>query len=363
MHDKNKKKGQLINELKEMRNRVVELEKEKAVWNQYMKTIRAIEANYRLLLSAQSDAIVIVDVRTQQIVDANDSVFKLDGYSREEFLQLKAIDLSAEREKSIKHIKKVARGRPGVVSPGPTQRLHKKKDGRIFPVEISSGVFALQDRKMICAIFHYMTKKKQAEEALRESEAVFRTIAEAAPAAIFILQGEKYVYVNPGWEAATGYGKKESFFMNPWDVIHPSMREGVKKRAAARMKGKKSTLRSEIEIITKNGESKIFDHSYSIIKYHGEPAIFGIAIDITEQKHAEQALAQERDKLEKALAKIKKLNGMLPICASCKKIRDDKGYWSQIEKYIRDHSDVEFSHSICPECVKKLYPDFGPDDK
>lgn len=61
--------------------------------------------------------------------------------------------------------------------------------------------------------------------------------------------------------------------------------------------------------------------------------------------------------LEDALASVNQLSGLLPICASCKKIRDDKGYWTQIEAYIRDHSEAEFSHSICPECVKKLYGD------
>ena len=54
---------------------------------------------------------------------------------------------------------------------------------------------------------------------------------------------------------------------------------------------------------------------------------------------------------------MKKLSGLLPICASCKKIRDDKGYWNQIESYIHDHSEAEFSHGICPDCFKRLYPD------
>lgn len=61
--------------------------------------------------------------------------------------------------------------------------------------------------------------------------------------------------------------------------------------------------------------------------------------------------------LKEALAEVKVLSGFLPICASCKNIRDDKGYWNKIEAYIRDHSEVEFSHGICPECVKKLYPE------
>lgn len=60
-------------------------------------------------------------------------------------------------------------------------------------------------------------------------------------------------------------------------------------------------------------------------------------------------------RLQDALAKVKILKGLLPICASCKKVRDDKGYWNQIEIYIREHSDAEFSHGLCPDCAQKYY--------
>jgi len=63
--------------------------------------------------------------------------------------------------------------------------------------------------------------------------------------------------------------------------------------------------------------------------------------------------------LQEALAHVKQLSGLLPMCASCKKIRDDKGYWNQLEAYISDHSEADFSHGICPECVKKLYPEYA----
>jgi hypothetical protein len=66
-------------------------------------------------------------------------------------------------------------------------------------------------------------------------------------------------------------------------------------------------------------------------------------------------------KLNKALKEVKTLSGFLPICASCKKIRDDKGYWNQIEAYISEHSEAEFSHGICPECSEKLYPEIYKD--
>jgi hypothetical protein len=75
-----------------------------------------------------------------------------------------------------------------------------------------------------------------------------------------------------------------------------------------------------------------------------------------------QELLEKNTSLEDALAKVKKLSGFLPICAGCKKIRDDKGYWNQIEAYIKQHSEAEFSHGICPECAKRLYPELMEPD-
>ena len=65
--------------------------------------------------------------------------------------------------------------------------------------------------------------------------------------------------------------------------------------------------------------------------------------------------------LQGAMVEVKKLSGMLPVCSSCKNVRDDKGYWKQIELYIEQHSEAQFSHGICPECIQKLYPDCFPE--
>ncbi len=79
--------------------------------------------------------------------------------------------------------------------------------------------------------------------------------------------------------------------------------------------------------------------------------------DITDQKRAQHERESLIRDLQEALAKVRKLSGFLPICASCKKIRDDNGYWNQIDAYIREHSDAEFSHGLCPDCVDELYGD------
>ncbi len=83
--------------------------------------------------------------------------------------------------------------------------------------------------------------------------------------------------------------------------------------------------------------------------------------DITRRKQAEMEKENLILELKKAMSKIKTLSGLLPICSSCKKIRDDKGYWNQLEAYISSHSEADFSHSICPECEKKLYPEIYKD--
>jgi DNA-binding response OmpR family regulator len=76
-----------------------------------------------------------------------------------------------------------------------------------------------------------------------------------------------------------------------------------------------------------------------------------------------QRIAQERDhviaQLQLALANVKRLHGLLPICCYCKKVRDDRGYWNQIELYLREHSDAEFSHGLCPECAARHYSQAG----
>lgn len=74
-------------------------------------------------------------------------------------------------------------------------------------------------------------------------------------------------------------------------------------------------------------------------------------------KESEARLQQEKEKLEKALAEVHQLSGLLPICMHCKKIRDDQGYWKRIETYIEEHSGAEFSHGICEECLNRYYPE------
>ncbi len=104
-----------------------------------------------------------------------------------------------------------------------------------------------------------------------------------------------------------------------------------------------------------SGEIRDVEIHSSPITFEEKKLIFAIIHDISERKTAEEEREALIVELQNSLAEIKMLSGLLPICASCKKIRDDKGYWNQIEGYIQKHSDAKFSHGICPECSDKLY--------
>ncbi len=84
-----------------------------------------------------------------------------------------------------------------------------------------------------------------------------------------------------------------------------------------------------------------------------------VARDITRRKAEEQERLRLIQELTDALAQVKTLSGLLPICASCKKIRNDNGYWEAVETYVSEHSDADFTHGICPECVQRLYPEYS----
>jgi len=91
----------------------------------------------------------------------------------------------------------------------------------------------------------------------------------------------------------------------------------------------------------------------------GRALLCSVINDVSERRIAEREREQLINDLQNALSEVRTLQGFLPICSACKKIRDDKGYWNQIEEYLDKHSELQFSHGICPGCAKKLYPDIN----
>ncbi|MCX6226524.1 MAG: PAS domain-containing protein, partial [Bacteroidia bacterium] len=107
-------------------------------------------------------------------------------------------------------------------------------------------------------------------------------------------------------------------------------------------------------------ERRYYEDIYNPI-IDGNGNVIGLTLyltDITDRKRTEEERERLILELNQALSEIKTLSGLIPICSSCKKIRNDEGYWEQVEVYVGKHSDAQFSHGICPECMKKLYPEF-----
>jgi len=214
------------------------------------------------------------------------------------------------------------------------------------------------------AVIEMALHKAEMEERLRVSEARYRAVVEDQTELIcrFELPEARLTFVNQAY--------CRFFDRRPEDLIGQSFKPMISKedlgrdqRLLAALSPENPDVTIEHRVIKPDGETAwvqwtnraFFDRQGRIIECQG------VGRDVTERKRAEEERERLLAELQEALGQVRKLSGLLPICSSCKKIRDDKGYWRQIEAYIQDHSEAEFSHSICPECAKKLYPDYYKD--
>jgi diguanylate cyclase (GGDEF)-like protein/PAS domain S-box-containing protein len=151
--------------------------------------------------------------------------------------------------------------------------------------EADRDLLGLLSRDVAAAI-----DRKMALDALRESEERFRTLADTAPCAIFIYQGASFRYANEATASISGYSRDELEGMDFWQMVHPEIREIVRRRGLARQKGDPLPSRYEIRIVRKDGEIRWLDYSAGLIELEGSPAVLGTAFDITERKRAEERI-------------------------------------------------------------------------
>lgn len=200
-------------------------------------------------------------------------------------------------------------------------------------------------------------EQRQAEDQLRQlSRAV-----EQSPVSIVITDPTGAIeYVNPKFVEVTGYALEQAMGKNP-----RILKSGEKSPEAYSEMWRTLTAgkewRGEFHNKKANGDLYWESASISPIRDAAGHTTHYVAVkeDITARKQTEAERERLVEDLQKALAKVRSLSGLLPICAGCKKIRDDKGYWSQVESYLQEHSEVTFTHSLCPDCVNKLYPELN----
>jgi PAS domain S-box-containing protein len=234
----------------------------------------------------------------------------------------------------------------------------------------SLEVFYLQDRPLrfegpftrgekrlldlIASRLGRLVSRKRAEEMLTESEERYRSLFEDSRDAIYTSSRDGIILdANEAALELFGYPRTEMIGLQIMQ-IYAGRDERNKFQQEIENKG---SVRN-FEVLLKKKDGSIMTCLYtSSVRKSAQGDILGyhsIVRDITEIKSIEEERQDLIEELKLALERIKTLKGLVPICASCKKIRDDRGYWNQIEEYIEAHSEAVFSHGLCPECQKRF---------
>lgn len=197
-----------------------------------------------------------------------------------------------------------------------------------------------------------MTLQTEQRELVAESEAFF---ANAVDLLCMLDFNGHFKRVNPAWERTLGWTVEELLSRPFIDFVHPEDR--------ARTREQNRSVRHGEQAIGFENRYRCKDGSYRWLRWNSTPirlnrVIYGVARDVTEQKRAQEERDRLMRELQEALAEVKTLQKILPICAYCRKVRDDADYWHTVEEYIHRHTDSRFSHSICPDCLPLAQKDF-----
>ncbi|NTW76702.1 MAG: PAS domain S-box protein [Syntrophaceae bacterium] len=203
-----------------------------------------------------------------------------------------------------------------------------------------------------------ISERKRAEVVMKESEEKYTQFFKTSRDCVFITSRDgRLIDLNDTAVELFGYSSREELLQKKIPYVYANQEERAKHARVITECG--YTKEYPVDLCRRDGSIRhVLITAVARYDASGRTIGFqGTIRDITEKRQVEE----EREKLildlQKTISQVKTLNGLLPICASCKKIRDDEGYWNQIEEYLRDHSEVEFSHSLCPECAEKLYPE------
>ncbi len=311
--------------------------------------------------------IAIIDLEHNNIVYANRAFAVMHGYEVDRLLgRHYSVLFTPEQFKEAKRLKDGTLKREGS---GTTELWRKKKDGIVFPsltrsITVKDGA---GNPLFIAATAIDITERKRAEDALRESEERYRTLIELSSEigeAVIMLQDVDgktgvHTFVTDEWPRLTGYSREELLHMSWLELLHPDYRAGALARYWRRLEGEVILDLVEAPVIRKDGTQVPIEIVAAATVYREKPALVAFARDITERKQAAEEREELIRELRKALSEVKTLSGLLPICAWCKKLRDDAGYWKSVEEYIGEHTGAELTHGICPDCQKKFFEKDG----
>jgi PAS domain S-box-containing protein len=249
------------------------------------RVLRASEGRFSTAFYSSPIAMAITALADGRYVDVNEAFERQMGYARAEVVGRTSLELNVwptpahriamtealQGQKTIRH----------------QNSEFRTKSGRLITTVYSAGLVTLDGQPCVLAAILDVTAQKLAEDALRESEAKFRLLVETTRFGIFIYrESGEFCYFNPPVELFTGYSSEDLRTMTIWDLIHPDFRDFVRARARARFRGENVPSRSELKILSKDGETRWLDVTAKVIQYQGAPALLGTAFDITDREKA-----------------------------------------------------------------------------
>jgi PAS domain S-box-containing protein len=213
------------------------------------------------------------------------------------------------------------------------------------------------DGHLLVRSVRYAIERARAEAALAESEKLYSSLIESAQDAILIVNGETGLIKDANQAAQRMLGRKlESMRqLHEWDVVAPEEAQIAKERLL-RVSKNSGLEPQQYHFISGNGLRTPVEARCNAIEVGKQKVMIGFYRDITERVRADVERTALIRELQGALAQVKTLSGCLPVCCSCRRIRDADGHWTDVESYISKHSEAVFSHDICPDCAGRLYP-------
>lgn len=248
-----------------------------------------------------------------------------------------------------------------VFEKGMTVSVHEQKGVDADGQEIWSQIVAtpLYDKngavESALEVVIPITERKRAELAAQRERRFSDALIHSLPGVMYLVGPEaNLLRWNRNMEVVCGYSSDEMADLPAMGCIAPGDRDFLKAQFETILEKGEGTM--EAHVLTRDGREIPYYLSGVALQLEGQAYVVGTGMDLTRSLADAQQKEELISQLRESLTKVRTLSGMLPICSSCKKVRDDKGYWNQIESYIRDRCEAEFSHAICPECIGKLYP-------
>ena len=321
--------------------------------------LRDSEERYRNLFENLSDVYFETTV-DGTIREVSPSVEACLGYGREEVLGESIKRFYTElsrRDDLLRELKQ-----KGAVSDFEIEL--KNKSGKKVPISATARLMhgsGKPDR--IVGSFREITERKAMEVELAHYKDYLISVINCITDPIIVKDsGHRWLLVNDGFCTFAGRTREELLGKTDHDFFPKHEADIFWEKDSEVLKTGKEVINDETITDSHGNTRNIITNKTLYTSPSGEKYVIAIGHDVTERKILEQEREELIENLREALSKVKTLSGLIPICSVCKKIRDDEGYWTQVDEYIREHSPVEFSHGICPDCARKLYPDvFGTD--